>query len=407
MTPTGTAPGSTGGAGTPTRVGVVGCGAISAVYLRQMGAIADLAVVALADLDPARAREAAASCPGARATSVEELLGAPDVDLVVNLTIPAAHAEVSRAALRAGKHVYAEKPLALDAASGREVMALAAARALRVGSAPDTVLGTGTQTARAVIDSGGIGTPVAATAFVASHGPEGWHPRPSFYYQPGGGPLFDMGPYYLSALVHLLGPVTRVTGAARRGEPERRVGSGPEAGTRIPVEVETHVSGLLEHTSGALTTIVTSFEAWAARLPRIEVYGTEAALSSPDPNRFDGSVERFAPGSKEWVEVPASAGLVGAERGAGVAELAGSIASGTPAAASGELGQHVVEIMDALLTSAKTSSAVELPPAVRPPAIALLPVAEAARAQAAAEHVARGDLQAASGASTSDRGSLR
>ncbi len=367
-----------GPAGT-SRIGVVGCGKISEVYLRTMVETPGLEVTAVADLDPARAREAAGLCPGCRAEPVEDLLVAADVDIVVNLTVPAAHAEVSAAALRAGKHVYTEKPLALDAATGREVMALAASRSLRVGAAPDTVTGTGTQTARAIIDRGGIGTPVAATAFMASHGPESWHPRPHFYYQPGGGPLLDMGPYYLSALVHLLGPITRVTGVARRGASEREVGSGPDTGTRVPVEIDTHVAGLLEHDSGALTTLVTSFEAWASRLPRIEVYGTEGSLSAPDPNRFDGTVEIFTPASPEWTVVPATAGFVGAARGVGVADLARSLTAPAEPVASGELGQHVLEVMDGLLRSAHTGTGVDIPPiSGRPPAVALLPAAAAA-----------------------------
>jgi predicted dehydrogenase len=362
-----------------SRVGVVGCGKISEVYLRTMGQIPGLEVTAVADLDPARAREATELCPTSRAEPVEELLVDDDVDIVVNLTVPAAHAEICTAALRAGKHTYTEKPLALDAVSGREMMALAAARSLRVGAAPDTVLGTGTQTARAVIDRGGIGTPVAATAFMASHGPESWHPRPYFYYQPGGGPLLDMGPYYLSALVHLLGPVTRVTGAAHRGNPEREVGSGPDAGTRFPVEIDTHVTGLLEHDSGAVTTLVTSFEAWASRLPRIEVYGTEGSLSAPDPNRFDGTVEIFTPGRPEWTVVPASAGFVDAARGVGVADLARSLTRSAPPTASGELGQHVLEVMDGLLRSAHTATSIDIAAiAGRPPAVPLLPHTEAA-----------------------------
>jgi predicted dehydrogenase len=344
-----------------------------------MGQIPGLEVTAVADLDPARAREATELCPTSRAEPVEELLVDDDVDIVVNLTVPAAHAEICTAALRAGKHTYTEKPLALDAVSGREMMALAAARSLRVGAAPDTVLGTGTQTARAVIDRGGIGTPVAATAFMASHGPESWHPRPYFYYQPGGGPLLDMGPYYLSALVHLLGPVTRVTGAAHRGNPEREVGSGPDAGTRFPVEIDTHVTGLLEHDSGAVTTLVTSFEAWASRLPRIEVYGTEGSLSAPDPNRFDGTVEIFTPGRPEWTVVPASAGFVDAARGVGVADLARSLTRSAPPTASGELGQHVLEVMDGLLRSAHTATSIDIAAiAGRPPAVPLLPHTEAA-----------------------------
>ena len=222
--------------------------------------------------------------------AVAELLADPDVDTVLNLTIPAAHAEIALAAIAHGKDVYGEKPLAATFAQAREMVAAADAAGVRLGCAPDTVLGTGTQTARAAIDAGLIGTPIAASAVMITPGHERWHPNPDFYYREGGGPLLDMGPYYVAALVQLLGPVRSVIGAAGRPRAERVIASGPRAGERIPVEVDTHVTGVLEHESGALSTITTSFDGMATTAAPIEVHGERGTLAVPDPNNFDGDV---------------------------------------------------------------------------------------------------------------------
>jgi predicted dehydrogenase len=336
--------------GEPLKVGVVGVGAISRAYLKTFDGMPQVEVTALADLDAGRASAAADALPGARAVPVAELLAAPDVDLVLNLTIPAAHAEVASAALAAGKHVYGEKPLALDVAQARSV--LAGAGDLRVGCAPDTVLGTGTQTARQVIADGRIGTPMAANAVFVSPGHERWHPDPEFYYRPGGGPLFDMGPYYLSALIHLLGPVERVVGASSRSRPTRTIGSGPRAGTEFDVEVDTHVAGVLVHASGAVTTLVTSFDVVASTQPRIEVHGSAGSLSVPDPNGFDGEVRLRTLDGDAWAPVAPSAGYVAASRGAGVADLASAVAEGRPHRASADVALHVLDVMQTLLEAA-------------------------------------------------------
>nr|WSX75207.1 Gfo/Idh/MocA family oxidoreductase [Streptomyces sp. NBC_00899] len=338
--------------GEPLKVGVVGLGAISRAYLSTFAAMPQVEVTALADLDHARAAAAAAEVPGARAVPVAELMAAPDVDLVLNLTIPAAHAEVAAAALAAGKHVYGEKPLALDVAQADKV--LADAGGLRIGCAPDTVLGTGTQTARQAIAGGLIGTPVAANAAFVSPGHESWHPDPEFYYRPGGGPLLDMGPYYLSALVHLLGPVRRVVGTASRSRTTRTIGSGPRAGTVFDVEVDTHVAGILVHASGALTTLVTSFDVVASAQPRIEVHGSEGSLSVPDPNGFDGEVRVRRFGGDDWTTLPPSAGYAGAARGAGVADLAVNLAAGRPHRASADLALHVLDVMQTVLAAGRS-----------------------------------------------------
>ncbi|WP_326673704.1 Gfo/Idh/MocA family protein [Streptomyces sp. NBC_01257] len=343
--------------GEPLRIGMVGAGKISGAYLSTLARLPGVRLTAVTDLDRGRA-EAAAAEAGGEVAVVEDVAGLvarDDVDAVLNLTVPAVHAEVALAALRAGKHVYGEKPLAADRKEAGTVLAAAREHGLRVGCAPDTVLGTGTQTARRAVDDGLIGTPVAATAFMTTAGHEAWHPDPEFYYRPGGGPLLDMGPYYLSALVHLLGPVVRVTGASSRPRAEREIGSGARAGQRFPVEVDTHVTGILEHAGGALSTLVMSFDVRAARLPRIEVHGTAASLSVPDPNGFDGPVEIHRGGG--WETLPVSAGYPDGGRGTGLADLADALAAGRPHRASAELAAHVLDIMLTLMDAADRGTA--------------------------------------------------
>lgn len=337
--------------GEPLSVGVVGIGSISGTYLRTLARLPQVRVTMLADLSTARAEAGLQHAPGALAVSPDELMKSADVDLVLNLTTPAAHAQIAQAALSAGKHLYGEKPLALDLNHALGV--LARAGGLRVGNAPDTALGTGTQTARRAIEDGLIGTPVAANAAFVTAGHESWHPDPDFYYQPGGGPLFDMGPYYLTALIQLLGPVRRVTGMSSRSRPERVIGSGPRAGTRVPVNVETHVAGLLEHVSGAVTALMTSFDVVASRQPDIEVHGTDGSLLVPDPNNFGGSVLIRRQDSQDWSALPASAGYQDGGRGIGVADLAGRMAAGQPHRASAEVALHVLDVMQSLLTAAR------------------------------------------------------
>lgn len=339
--------------GEALRIGIVGIGNISGQYLATLPRLAGVRLTAVADLEPARAEAVAGAHPEVRALPPAALCRADEVDLVLNLTVPRAHAEVALAAIAAGKHVYNEKPFALTTADGRRILDAAAAAGVRVGCAPDTVLGTGTQTARRCVDTGRIGTPVAATAFMASPGPERWHPTPEFFYASGGGPLLDMGPYYLSALVTLLGPVRRVSGMAAMPRAVRTVGRGPRQGVEFPVEVPTHVTGTLEHAGGAISTLLMSFDMWAAELPRIEVHGTDGSLSVPDPNGFGGDVRVFHQDSSEWVVVPDSAGYTDAGRGCGVADLAGAIQNGGAPRAGGELALHVLDVMESLLRAAE------------------------------------------------------
>ncbi|MFF2847910.1 Gfo/Idh/MocA family protein [Streptomyces sp. NPDC058001] len=340
--------------GEPLRIGIVGAGKISGAYLTTLEHLTSVRLTAVTDLDHGRAQAVAEQARSggevAVASSVTELVARDDVDAVLNLTIPAAHAEVALAALGAGKHVYGEKPLAANRKEAEAVLSAAHAAGLRVGCAPDTVLGTGVQTARKAVDDGLIGRPVAATAFMTSAGHEKWHPDPEFYYRAGGGPLLDMGPYYLSALVHLLGPVVKVTGASSRPRAERTIGSGPRAGQTFPVEVDTHITGVLEHADGALSTLVMSFDVRAARLPRIEVHGTSASLSVPDPNGFDGPVDIHR--GDGWETLPVSAGIADAGRGVGLADLAEALSAGRPHRASAELAAHVLDIMLTLMDAA-------------------------------------------------------
>lgn len=338
--------------GKPLGVGIVGCGAISGQYLQTLDRLTSVRLTAVADLDQARAQAAASGRPGVRVLGVDELIADPAVDVVLNLTVPAVHAEVALRAIAAGKAVYGEKPLAATVADGRKVLSAAETAGVRVGCAPDTVLGTGIQTARQAVDTGAIGVPIAATATMVTPGHERWHPNPDFYYLPGGGPLMDMGPYYLSALVTLLGPVASVVGAASRSRDERTIGSAARAGETIPVEVDTHVSGVLTHESGVLSTLVMSFDVAATRSSPIEVHGAEASLVVSDPNTFDGDVLLRAVGEPEWRTLPVSAGYRDAARGYGLAEMVGE------PRASGQLAFHVLDIMESLLSSAKSGQVV-------------------------------------------------
>ncbi|WP_275003346.1 Gfo/Idh/MocA family protein [Promicromonospora iranensis] len=346
--------------GQPLRVGIVGVGAISGQYLSTFARLeavrpGAVRVVAVADLDATRAAAVAAE-QDVRALTVDELTTDPEVDLVLNLTIPAAHAEIALKAIAAGKDVYGEKPLAATLEDARAVLEAGRAAGVRVGCAPDTVLGTGVQTARAAIDGGAIGEPVAATATMMTPGHERWHPNPDFYYQPGGGPLLDMGPYYVTTLVTLLGPVASVVGTASHTRTTRTIGSGSRQGEVIPVDVDTHVTGVLRHESGALSTLVMSFDSVATRASEIEVHGQTGSLIVPDPNRFDGDVQLHELGGA-WRTLPPSAGYRDAARGYGVVDLA-TTPPGTPARANGDLAYHVLDIMTSLLASAGSGTGV-------------------------------------------------
>jgi predicted dehydrogenase len=354
----------------PVRLGIVGCGAILPAYVQGLRIYPQVRIEACADLDVARARLRADEFGIPRALAVEDLLRDPAVDLVVNLTVPKAHAAVNRAALEAGKHVYVEKPLALDPEAAADLLALGTARGLRLGCAPDTFLGGGIQTARRLIDEGAIGRPVAATACFANHGHEHWHPNPQFYYERGGGPMFDMGPYYLTALLEFLGPCASVSGTVGRASDTRTIESQPRAGETIPVETPTHYAGTLEFHGGAIASVFMSFDIWGHHQPLLEVHGTEGSLEVPDPNRFDGVVRIKRGRAAEWEPVE-STHRTDIGRGSGVADMACALREGRPHRASGERAAHVVEIMTAFETSARERRHVGLSTApARPAALA-------------------------------------
>jgi predicted dehydrogenase len=345
------------------KIGVIGCGKISGAYLKCSSLFPVLEMVRCADLLPERAEAQAREFGVPRSGTVGELLADRDVELVINLTVPAVHTEVNRAILNAGKHVFCEKPLALNRQEAMEVLELARGKNLRVGSAPDTFLGEAQQTCRKCVDEGGIGEVVAATAFMASHGPEHWHPNPSFYYQPGGGPLFDMGPYYLTALVNMMGPMRRVTGFAKASFKERWATAAGLPGTKIEVTTPTHITGEVEFANGAVATLIMSFDMWGSALPQLQVYGKDGSLNVPDPNGTSGKPGIFTPGSKKWEDVPLAYPTIYGEkygRGVGVADMAEAIVSGRPHRANGEMALHVVDAMQGFLESAEQGRAIEL-----------------------------------------------
>ncbi len=344
----------------PVKVGIIGCGNISGIYFENCRKLENLEVVACSDLVIDRAKAKAQEHGVSRVCSPEQLLADPEIEIILNLTIPVAHAEVAQQAVEAGKSVYNEKPLTITREQAKKLLDTAKTNGVRVGCAPDTFLGGGIQTCRKLVDDGWIGEPVAATAFMMCHGHESWHPDPEFYYKMGGGPMFDMGPYYLTALVNLIGPVKRITGSAQITFPERLVTSQPKFGTVIKVDVPTHVVGVLDFVNGAVVTIITTFDVWAAELPRIEIYGTSGSLSVPDPNGFGGPVRVRREGMGEWSEIPLSHGYVNNSRGVGVSDMAYGIRSGRPHRANGELANHVLDIMHAIHDASNQGKHIQL-----------------------------------------------
>ena len=351
-----------------TPIGLIGCGKISPAYLKCSREFDQIEIVACADLNPEAAQALATEYSIPRVSSVEELLNDGDIEIILNLTIPAAHTEVNRLALDHGKHAYCEKPFGLERDVARAVLNLAREKNLRVGCAPDTVYGPGIQTCRNLIDAGAIGEPTAAVAFCCGGGHESWHPNPSFYYQKGGGPLFDMGPYYLTALAVLLGPANSVSVMTKTTFPQRVATCEEQRGLKIEVEVPTHLTGIIAYANGVLATTAFSFDTvGGTHLPRLEIYGTEASLSVPDPNRFDGPIFLKEKGVDEWREIPHthhhSFG-----RGLGLADMASAIRSGRPHRASGDLAFHVLDIMLAFHESAELKQTVSLQSSCQRPA---------------------------------------
>ncbi|MCP4395960.1 MAG: Gfo/Idh/MocA family oxidoreductase [bacterium] len=342
------------------KLGVLGCGNISGAYLANCPKASNIEVVACADLLLDRAQAQAEKFGIPKACSVEDLLADDSIELVVNLTIPKAHAEVNRQILEAGKHAYVEKPLAVTKNEACSVLQLAKSKALLVGCAPDTFMGAGFQTCRKLIDDGWIGTPIAATAFMMCHGHEHWHPDPEFYYHVGGGPMFDMGPYYLTALVHLLGPVKKVSGMTQMSFPERTICSEKKFGQRVMVEVPTHINGILKFESGAIGNIITSFDVWSHEMPFIEIYGSEGTLRCPDPNNFGGVPMLKRGREEEWSAIPLSHGFAENSRGIGLADMADAIRNGGSFRAQGALAYHVLDMMQSFHESSDSGKHLEL-----------------------------------------------
>jgi predicted dehydrogenase len=354
----------------PVGVGVIGCGNISSGYLTAAKKFPILDVIAVSDADPAAAQARAAEF-GVPARSVDALLADPAVEVVLNLTVPKAHVGVGLKAIAAGKHVHSEKPIGADVAEARKLVEAAAAKGLRLGCAPDTFLGGAHQTARRCVDQGLIGRPIGGAAFFMCPGHERWHPNPGFYYLGGGGPMLDMGPYYVTDLVNLLGPVASVSGVATRTRAERVVTSKPLAGTRIPVEVATHVTGVLLFANGAAVSMTMSFDVARHKHVPIEIYGETGSLIVPDPNYFGGKVE-FATSAEDWREIPTEGPYAdGNYRILGLADMAQAIRSGRPHRVSGELAFHVLEVMEAFQSSSDERRAVAI--ASRPARPAALP----------------------------------
>ncbi|WP_339105725.1 Gfo/Idh/MocA family oxidoreductase [Haloterrigena salinisoli] len=351
----------------PVKTGVLGCGTISDAYLGADDRFDAYDIIACADIDAERARETADEY-GLRASDPDGMLDDDEIELVVNLTPPSVHDETCRDVLTAGKHVYVEKPLAASVEEAEAILETAAAEGLLVGSAPDTFLGAGLQTVRSAIDDGLIGEPVGATAVWASGGHESWHPSPDLYYRRGGGPLFDMGPYYVTALVSVLGPADRVTGSTARTVEQRTITSDPRRGETIDVDVPTHESGVIDFADGATANVLMSFDAPGRSTfasPAFEIYGTEGTLRLPDPNRFEGPVE-FASGDGATEEVELTHEYTDG-RGAGVADLAAAVRGDWNHRTTGSLAAHVLEILDGIREASETGSHVALETSVDRP----------------------------------------
>lgn len=349
----------------PVGVGIIGAGTISQTYLENLTSFGDVEVLAIGDIATDAAQAKAAEFGIAAAGGVDTVLGHDGVELVVNLTVPAVHAEVARSAIAAGKHVLNEKPLALNRVAAQALLNRAAEAGLRVGCAPDTFLGSGLQAARRIIDAGDIGEPLTALTLLQNPGPESWHPNPDFLFQTGAGPLFDLGPYYFTALVQIFGACSSVSAVSSKARAKRMVGSGPRAGETFDVTVPTHVSATARYVGGQSSQTILSFESSARRI-LFEVNGTEATLAVPDPNRFDGDVKIIRRTDKDWQTVATTSEL--SSRGTGALEMARAIREERPHRASGAQAYHVLDIMESALEAATSAQPVQLDSSTeRPP----------------------------------------
>jgi len=348
-------------------VGIIGCGNISTTYLEMGPLFAPFEIRGVADID-LEVAEVQGERFDVPASDVDGLLARDDIDIVVNLTVPSAHYAVTKSILDAGKHAYSEKPLGLSLEDVEDMRATAAEAGLRIGSAPDTFLGGSPQLARRLVDSGEIGTIVAGTCYVMSHGMEHWHPNPDFFFKPGGGPMLDMGPYYLTTLVHLIGPARRVAALATIGTPTRTIGIGPREGETLTVETPTNIHALVEFDSGATITLSTSWDIWAHRHSEMELYGSDGSLFLPDPNFFggevevavgDGAITRAEPWGHPF-EIPNWGPGEANYRSAGLADMAAAIEEGRPHRCGVDVAAHTVDLMTAIIRSGETGEFVDL-----------------------------------------------
>lgn len=345
-----------------TKIGLLGTGVISGIYLDNItNMFRELEVCGVYDLVTEKAKKAAETYGISKVYStMEELLADEEVEIVLNLTRPYEHFTVTSAALEAGKHVYTEKPLGIDLEEGRKLVRLAQEKGLLLCGAPDTFLGAGIQTCRKLIDDGFIGTVVGASAFMVCRGHESWHESPEFYYKRGGGPMLDMGPYYLTALINLIGSVTSVSGMTKASFPTRTITSKPLYGTEIAVEVPTYITGMMRFDNGAIGTIFTTFDVHTAQVPRIEIYGSHGTLSVPDPNTFGGPVKLYRPGTEGFTEIPLLFGYEENSRGLGLADMAKAIREKRNPRANGSLLYHVLEVMTAFERSSASRREVDI-----------------------------------------------
>jgi predicted dehydrogenase len=350
----------------PVGVGIIGAGVISRTYLDNLTSFADTEVVAIGDLYPEAARARAEEHGIRDAGDVATVLDHPDVELVVNLTIPVAHAEVAGQAIAAGKHVWNEKPLSLDRASGEALLKAADAAGLRVGCAPDTFLGSGLQTSRRLLEEGAIGTPLTALVLMQGPGPESWHPNPAFLFQEGAGPLFDIGPYYLTALAQFFGAVRSVAAISSKARERRTIGSGPKAGEEFDVTVPSQYAALVAYESGQSASMIYSFDS-AQKRTLLEVSGTEGTMLVPDPNRFDGQISIRHADDEDWQVAATTEEL--SSRGTGALDMARALREGRPHRAQGALAYHVLDTMIAIAESGASAQFVEVPSSVDKPAL--------------------------------------
>ncbi|BER91617.1 Gfo/Idh/MocA family protein [Atrimonas thermophila] len=364
------------------KIGLVGCGNICDIYFQNVKKFSNTEIIACCDIIEERMKKKAQEYEIPQYGSLEDILNNPDIEVVLNLTPPQSHAKITLAALEAGKHVYSEKPLSVDLEEGKKIIDLAQSKGLKVGCAPDTFLGGRLQMCRKIIDDGWLGEIIGGVAFMMCHGHEMWHPDPEFFYKRGAGPLFDMGPYYLTALIALLGPVKRIFGATRTSFAKRNITSQPKYGKKIEVEVPTHVSAILDFENGTVVSLITSFDVWDSHTPRIELYGSEGTLSINDadplagPNIFGGKIEfrnkkdadwnsfpNIIPRKEEatpWSSIPSLFGYNDNSRGIGLADMAAAIRNNREHRANGTLAYHVLEVMHGIYIASREKRAYEL-----------------------------------------------